>query len=568
MRFTIKGKLLTKAAMTVTALIGLGLFANVQLADINMQSTIIAEDLIPLINAAQSLDTEMSDFRIWEFRHILTTDEAGMAEAEKQLALINEKVTTDLADYKTKVKQDVEKSMINDVEAMWQAYMTKHEGLVDLSRANDFDGAYKYIIAIKGDYDNAKLALGKLIDFNTQLSNDASAMGDQAYARAQKILIGVIAVVLTIMVSFQLFIVRSVVQPLSVLQKALDDLVRNGGDLTQSIKIKSRDEIGDVADTVNAFLSNMREIIAGVIDISTEVGHMADLMTDNVAALNTEIEEISSTTEELSAGLEESNATTEEINSVSHEVEQVTADIAKKAEDGASNSVDISKRAENVRNIAISSSKHANEIYDRSNQKLLKAMADARAVENINVLAESILGITNQTNLLALNAAIEAARAGQAGRGFAVVADEIRKLAEESKESANQIQEVTAVIVDAVKFLSESSKEILEFVDGQVKKDYEKLVDVAEQYKVDADYVTGMSTDLSASAEELSASLQNIVHSISEISKATEESAMGSTNIANRTNNIVNSAQQVAALADDSRENIVKLLDMVSKFKV
>lgn len=568
MRFTIKGKLLTKAAMTVTALIGLGLFANTQLADINMQSTIIAEDLIPLINAAQGLDTQMSDFRIWEFRHILTTDEAGMAEAEKQLGIINEKIQADIADYKTHVKQDVETSMINDVESLWSTYMTKHQGLTDLSRANDFDGAYKYIIAVKGDYDNAKLALGKLIAFNTQLSADASAKGDEEYAKARTILIGVIAVVLVIMVSFQLFIVRSVVQPLSVLQKALDDLVRNGGDLTQSIKIKSRDEIGDVADTVNAFLANMREIIAGVIDISTEVGHMADLMIDNVGSLNSEIEEISSTTEELSAGLEESNATTEEINSVSHEVEQVTADIAKKAEDGASNSVEISKRAESVRNIAVSSSKNANEIYDKSNQKLLKAMADAKAVENINVLAESILGITNQTNLLALNAAIEAARAGQAGRGFAVVADEIRKLAEESKESANQIQEVTAVIVDAVKFLSESSKEILDFVDGQVKKDYEKLVDVAEQYKVDADYVTGMSTDLSASAEELSASLQNIVHSISEISKATEESAMGSTNIANRTTNIVNSAQQVAALADDSRDSIVKLLDMVSKFKV
>lgn len=568
MRFTLKVKLLALSAMIVASLVGLGFFANVQMGDLNMKSTIIVEDMIPLINAAQSMDTQMSDFRNYEFRHILNTDPAAMSELEKQMKIINDNITSNLEAYKANIKQDVEKSMVADVEALWASYLTKHEALLNLSRTNDFDAALAFITAMKPDYDNAKLSLGKIVDFNTTLANNASAAGDEEYASVQKVLFGVIAVVTIIVLSFQIFIIRSIVQPLSVLQKALNDLVRNGGDLTQNITVKSKDEIGDVADTVNSFLANMREIIAGVIDISTEVGHMADLMIDNVGSLNSEIEEISSTTEELSAGLEESNATTEEINSVSHEVEQVTADIAKKAEDGASNSVEISKRAESVRNIAVSSSKNANEIYDKSNQKLLKAMADAKAVENINVLAESILGITNQTNLLALNAAIEAARAGQAGRGFAVVADEIRKLAEESKESANQIQEVTAVIVDAVKFLSESSKEILDFVDGQVKKDYEKLVDVAEQYKVDADYVTGMSTDLSASAEELSASLQNIVHSISEISKATEESAMGSTNIANRTTNIVNSAQQVAALADDSRDSIVKLLDMVSKFKV
>lgn len=568
MRFTLKVKLLALSALIVASLVGLGFFANVQMGDLNMKSTIIVEDMIPLINAAKSMDTQLSDFRNYEFRHILNTDPVAMSELEKQLEILKGNIASNLEDYKTHIKQDVEKSMVADVEALWASYLSKHEALLELSRTNDFEAALAFITAMKPDYDNAKLSLGKIVDFNTTLANNASVAGDEEYASVQKVLFGVIAVVTIIVLSFQIFIVRSIVQPLSVLQTALNDLVRNGGDLTQNIKVKSKDEIGDVADTVNAFLANMREIIAGVIDISTEVGHMADLMIDNVGSLNSEIEEISSTTEELSAGLEESNATTEEINSVSHEVEQVTADIAKKAEDGASNSVEISKRAESVRNIAVSSSKNANEIYDKSNQKLLKAMADAKAVENINVLAESILGITNQTNLLALNAAIEAARAGQAGRGFAVVADEIRKLAEESKESANQIQEVTAVIVDAVKFLSESSKEILDFVDGQVKKDYEKLVDVAEQYKVDADYVTGMSTDLSASAEELSASLQNIVHSISEISKATEESAMGSTNIANRTTNIVNSAQQVAALADDSRDSIVKLLDMVSKFKV
>lgn len=133
-------------------------------------------------------------------------------------------------------------------------------------------------------------------------------------------------------------------------------------------------------------------------------------------------------------------------------------------------------------------------VHGEINESLSEALENAKVVEQIGVLAESIMGITSQTNLLALNASIEAARAGEAGKGFAVVADEIRNLAEQSASTVGNIQEVTERVQTAVARLTTDAKRLLEFVGGDVTESFNDFEKMADNYNEDANYVEELVT--------------------------------------------------------------------------
>lgn len=149
-----------------------------------------------------------------------------------------------------------------------------------------------------------------------------------------------------------------------------------------------------------------------------------------------------------------------------------------------------------------------------------EALKRAENISRINDLADAILDISEQTNLLSLNAAIESARVGEAGNGFAIVANEIKKLAENSVHTVDEIQSITKDVISSVSELSDSSGQIIQVMDDTVIKDYGKLINTGEQYSKDAEFVNELMTNFSATSQELSAYIgdPNTTPSASEIS--------------------------------------------------
>ena len=374
---------------------------------------------------------------------------------------------------------------------------------------------------------------------------------------------GIIVVLLLIM------IIISIIRPL---KKCISSIgVMEQGDFSQAMGtalLKRRDDFGKLAASLESMRNEMSGLIGEVKSQATEITRMVQEIDDNIQALDEEIENVSATTEELAAGMEETAASSEEINAMSHEIESAAKSIATRSQDGATEADDIRDRAVGIKKTTTENDERTKAIHAEINEGLTKALEDIKVVDQIGVLAESIMEITGQTNLLALNASIEAARAGEAGKGFAVVADEIRVLAEQSKAAVVHIQDVTKNVVESVTHLADGAKKLLEFVGTDVVDSFAGFSDMADSYSNDAGSIDALVTDFSASSEQLLASINGVMDAIGEVSKAATEGATGTNDIAEKTGVVVEKAAEIKEKAEAAHHAADKLQQNVEHFIV
>ena len=343
------------------------------------------------------------------------------------------------------------------------------------------------------------------------------------------------------------------------------------GDYTHKLderNLKLKGELGDISRSTDKLQQSVKGIIKTVIDESRTIESTVSLTLGKISDLTGNIEEVSATTEQLSAGMQQTAATMQEMNATSSEIEAAVDRIAKKAHETSSAAKDISNNALKLKIRAKESKDYAYNIYQGTNNELIKAIEESKSIEQIKLLSDAIMQITSQTNLLALNAAIEASRAGEAGRGFAVVADEIRKLAEDSKKAVGEIQGVTNNVLNAVKNLVTSSQNILNFIENTVIRDYDSQVDDSEQYSRDASHIDDLVLDFRSTSEELLAAISNMMKAINEVTISTSEAADGTTNIAIKASEILEKGNAVVEISQNSKNASDNLKHYVSGFRI
>ena len=364
---------------------------------------------------------------------------------------------------------------------------------------------------------------------------------------------------------------KSISKPAKVASTKLDAIITNiqngEGDLTERIDVKSKDEIGQLVGGINSFVDQLQGIMLKIRESSNNLNELAGSITAEITDSNDNASSISATMEELSASMEEVAATLDEITSGAQEILSASKEMSEEAETGKEFVTGVKGTAVSMRSDAQASKENTTAMIQEIRAMLEVAIANSRSVEKINELTDEILSISSQTNLLALNASIEAARAGEAGKGFAVVADEIRVLAENSKNTANNIQGISSLVTNAVEELSSDANKMLEFIDSTVLADYDKFVDMANSYHNDADHMDEILQGFYGNARKLAETMAQMTEGIDGINIAVDESAQGVTQAAQSTAQLVDALVSIKSEADSNRAISEDLQGEVKRFK-
>lgn len=338
--------------------------------------------------------------------------------------------------------------------------------------------------------------------------------------------------------------------------------------LSHRIEILRIDEFGQTASALNNAIDNIENIINCVKLESKNTLDSVHNINDMFISVHSNVQRVSETADQITANMQESSAFIEEIASKTVSAKEEINRTVVEAQQGLKLANEIKDRATIMRKETDQSKVKMQESYAMSKEKLSDALQDIKVVENISVMTEQIREISKKTNILALNAAIEAARAGENGKGFGVVAGEVRKLAEQSAVVVSDIQKNIRGVLAAVCHLSDSAEFILDVMKNTVLNDYEKVINISEDYKNDGEIIQSIVERFSILSEEMYQSIENITENMESLTVTVGECAEASGFISENINKISSRTDHIADQSSKNAEGAEELLKLVSEFQV
>ncbi|WP_219639224.1 methyl-accepting chemotaxis protein [Cohnella sp. CFH 77786] len=566
MKLTIGKKLMIGFAVVLALFITNAVVSTRTMLNMGKEAENLQDRVIPKITLLGDMKSDIVNIERLALRLAIDGDAGQKKLLEGQ---INVAIQDLLSLQKKYDSQDVagEENRLRAVlTANEQTMGTLMPKLIDAGKANDTATANRVAGELKTPFDNALSTIENIIALNKQVSDasldvtikhNRTGIGFVTLVSVFALLLGVLIVIL---------MSRMITKPIVRMAKAAKRI--SEGDLTgDAIRVKNRDEIGDLARSFNEMSGSLRGLIR---QLERSAGHVA-----------ASAENLSSGTEQISKASGQIVSTIENVAARSDEQMRSLRESAASVGEMSVGAGHIASNAENVTENAVRAARLATEGNDKIRDTVRQMDAVEQTVnrlaqavgglgersEQIGQIVQVMTGIASQTKLLALNASIEAARALEHGSGFAVVAAEVRKLAEQSAESAGQIAQMVSAIQEetsrTVRLMAAGKQEVTEGIlavnlAGQA---FEQIQHAAAQ-------VAQQMQEVSAAAEQMSAGTEQMVLSIGVISDAADTTASGMRDVSSFVEEQLASMEEINASASALSDMSVELRALVGQFQV
>lgn len=400
------------------------------------------------------------------------------------------------------------RELVDEVASLHAAYVPTEDEFIRIVRADDREGAKKYLLDVSRPAQLKVVAvLTKLISQQSERTRDAGKAAVEQASQWGIVIVVVAALGVFIGVLVSWWLVRSILHPLG---HAIEKVERvAGGDLSQEIVVEGKDELSQLMQAIPSMQRALRTLIGDIQQGAGKLGSSVQEMVHGADAVGQAAATQSDAASAVATAIEEMSVSVAHIRESSASARQLTEASQSLCEDGAKVIQDTRTRVESI----------ASRIHEAADvvQQLLGQS------DEISGIVQVIKDISEQTNLLALNAAIEAARAGEQGRGFAVVADEVRKLAERTRQSTEDIGQLISRLQQSTHAVYDSMKLSVD----------------------EASVGESRSRDAGKAIEEINEKSSEVVRAVADIAEALREQAVANEEI----------ARQVERIADMAEEN-------------